>query len=607
MPRDFVYHKSWVPHWWCSRTRQTQIGTVSVAQRRRATRLNLCRSMEERSSLLRGTAAFFRLICEELRDADGHNRVRDRLLNVQEEVAAQAGVGHHVRGRGRVRAQRGRGVQRGRGAWQPRGFGEDRAREVRQQGWFEPHGHGAAEYGGGHEGGVHVHCNDWAPGGPGARQYTEPCITDRGRFLSAAERSRRNWRRHRQRQHRRQRMQDLLVRNGEMQRELAGQDPAGVREALFGPAARGNRGAAVRGRGRARGGRARMQVERGARRGTQVDAGGGWPDRGQDRVRGERAAVGNADGLADAAVRFRMTEHERGLLREYGASIYADRIELQLPGDDIATVHRCTGSAIVAINRHRRDQARPQRRYPPQDVVAVASVVQREAAARAPDPQADVHASASDVHRDEHERPPAAQGEEETRARGLHLRDAIVVAIADAVEVANEPDQMNASATAVASEEAEAAGISDAHVSHGVMDAGAVMSQIEVRGSAGVRQDVRERPESAGSRKRSASVASDVRRAAVPSKRRTAPIPPSPSRCRTAQRVSDEGTPRAQSIAGSSSSGRGSRLASDYRGLSSLGDVVRMFTGVVRASADPTEETGDSDQRDAKDDPSGLR
>ena len=40
--------------------------------------------------------------------------------------------------------------------------------------------------------------------------------------MSAAERSRRDWRRHRQRQHRRQRLQELLGRNGEMQRELAG-------------------------------------------------------------------------------------------------------------------------------------------------------------------------------------------------------------------------------------------------------------------------------------------------------------------------------------------------------------------------------------------------
>ena len=574
--------------------------------------------MEQRSSLLRGTAAFFRLIGEELRHADEHPHAHDEPFAGRVVGAADMGVQN--RGRGRGHAQRGRGHARGaraarggRGGWYGRGMHRGhgdhhmRADDDFRPGWFEPRGLGADEHRDGRQGGVHVHCNDWAPGGPGARQYTEPCITARGRYLSAAERSRRNWRRHRQRQHRRQRMQDLLVRNGEMQRELAGHDPAGVREALFGPVDGANLNEAARGREQVRGvghrERARGVAQRGRARARGIPDGvRGHPpacahvhDPGRHEERERQAPA-----LASAEVRFKMTQEERALLRAHGALIHADRIELQLPGDEIATVHQCTGSAVIAIHRHLRAQARQPRQRPPQEVVPAAPRVQREPESQAAAQQAGVAARALDVQNEGHEHQPALQGGVILPVNVPSGENEVVVQ-EDHQPAAQQNDAQKIRAEAAPDGQDEAMpcvsrqNVGSGQVVDGVLvpqpnedeeeqaQTRAARAQKEDLGQPECAQDLLSTRDGTGSeaavraRKRSASVVADNCASESSLKRRAD--------------SSSRSDSRGISAADSSAS-QGSRRAADYRGLASLGDVVRMFTGVGRGGAGPSNAGG---------------
>ena len=89
---------------------------------------------------------------------------------------------------------------------------------------------------------------------------------------------------------------------------------------------------------------------------------------------------------------------------------------------------------------------------------------------------------------------------------------------------------------------------------------------------------VAEGDDSLGVRKRGASAAVSERRAEPQPKRRTASSSPTRARYKSASGLAAAGP------------WRGSRIASDYRTLSTLGDIVRMFTGVGRSVVEPQDE-----------------
>ena len=88
--------------------------------------------------------------------------------------------------------------------------------------------------------------------------------------------------------------------------------------------------------------------------------------------------------LDPAATCFRMSEAERALLITHRAQFFYDWIELLLPEDEVASAHRCTKSAIIAVYRHFPALARVQRNTPAVDEREQAVVEKMDLTAHAP-------------------------------------------------------------------------------------------------------------------------------------------------------------------------------------------------------------------------------
>ena len=291
--------------------------------------------MAGRSDVVRGAEAVFRMIGADIARVQGGDALPPVPRPNEADLAVgaprwPAGPAREIGGRrhgapdarGRSRSPRRRPLER-----------VAEGRVVRQRG------------DGGRDHHVHAQFAHRYTGPPGRRIYHSPVRTQGGRVLSARERSERNWRRGRKREYAKQRKQRMLQEIGELRRHIrraAGQDP----DMPPPPPAHGGRGLPPP---RSPHGRAPAAPPRRAHGG------------GAQRAPVPRAQAGDGarqirGGLAPAAQRFRMDPDERALLTRYSADIMPDRIVMRLPGQRESVTYLSTGAAVLAVNRHRREE-----------------------------------------------------------------------------------------------------------------------------------------------------------------------------------------------------------------------------------------------------------